>query len=236
MGAWEDAKAAAEVRAGATSELLKRKLGSADLNREVQAQRSFGTTPLKPKAPDMPEFKDLGEKEPGATLGQAARARGIAKAQMNKSSSISHDAPHETDLHAGGKPWTPHTERGTAVATGSGEQAGAMMGVREQPKDLGRVTAKVARGEYGELSTKTAGAIKKGFMSRAASSIASKAGSALGVYGAVSLAAKASSALQGMKRGKVVDPMTLETHTPKQGETILTPTGKKKIMSGSVES
>jgi len=235
MGAWEDAKDAANARAGATSALLDRKLGSADMNREVQAQRSFGTTPLKPKAPESVDFGDSGEQESGGTLKQAARARGIAKAQMNQSSSVGHEVPHETDLHPGGKPWTPHTERGTAVATGSGDQAGAMMGVREQPKDLGRVTAKVARGEYGALSNKTAGQVKGSFLGRAAESVASKVGGALGMYGNISLAAKAGEALKTMKSGGLVDPISLDRVPRKAGTKILTPRGSYTIPKGEGE-
>lgn len=236
MGAWEDAKASAMSRAGATSALLDRKLGSADLNREVQAQRTFGTTPLRPKAPDSMDFSDAGEKQPGATLGQAARARGIAKAQMNQSSSVGHEVPHETDLHAEGKPWTPHTERGTAVATGSGQDAGAMMGTSTQPKDLGRVTAKVARGEYGDLKPKTLGQVKGSFLGRAAESVAGKVGNTLGAAGGISLAVKAAAAFKGMQRGEAVNPTTLDTVKPKVGDKILTPQGKKTVRSVPVES
>lgn len=176
---------------------------------------------------------DLGEKEPGATLGQAARARGIAASLREGRSSISdtmsHDVPSETDLHV--KPWLPHTERGTAVATGAGEEAGAMMGVREQPKDLGRVTAKVARGQYGEVSPKTLRTVKGGFLSRAAESVKGL-GEVLGSYGTVSLAAKAAEASKAMKQGKALNPLTLETFQPKEGDTLLTPTGTRKVRAG----
>lgn len=113
---------------------------------------------------------DLGEKQPGATLGQAARARGIARAQMNQSSSVGHEAPVKTDLHAGGKPWTPQAKFGGAQATDTGAKAGAFGFSNEgtrQPKDLGRVTAKVLRGQYGEVSPKTAASVKGSFMSQA---------------------------------------------------------------------
>src|SRR5258706_2868671 len=88
------------------------------------------------------QAKDLGEQEAGSTLKQAARARGIAKAQLNQSSSVgSHEGPHETDLHAGGNPWTP-SKAGTQI-TDTGEGAGAFGAATSQPKHLGRITAKV---------------------------------------------------------------------------------------------
>jgi hypothetical protein len=235
MGAWEDAKDAANARAGATSALLDRKLGSADLNREVQAQRAFGTTPLKPKAPDTMDFKDEGEAKPGSTLGQAVRARGIAKAQMNQSSSVGHEAPTETDLHANG-PWVPRTERGTAAATGSGPDAGAMMGVSNKPKDLGRATAKVVRGEMGDVSPKTMGQVKGSFLSRAADSVSKGVGETLGAYGGASLAVKAQQAFKGMQRGESVNPLTLDTSPEDPGKSYLTPNGRRKGIAPPVES
>lgn len=188
------------------------------------------------------DFKDLGEAKPGASLAQAARSRGIAaslrEGRSSVSDTMSHEAPTETDLHSGGKPWTPAAKFGGAQATDTGDKAGAFSFSNEgtrQPKDLGRVTAKVARGEYGDLSPKTASQVKGSFLGRAAESIAGKVGSTLGAYGGISLAAKASEAYQGLKRGDAVNPLTLDTVKPKVGDEVLTITGKRKIQQGDVK-
>lgn len=238
--AWKEATKGAEARASMTSSVLENQMTTPDASLQKKMSEPIKTPSggraagaLTKEPMPEPDFKDLGEAKPGASLAQAARARGIAASLRENRSSVgdnmSHEAPTETDLHAGGKPWLPETERGTAVATGAGKEAGAMMGVTPKPKDLGRVTAKVARGEYGELSPKTASAVKGSFLGRAAESVAGKLSGALGMYGGVSLAAKAASAMKGMSEGKAVNPLSLDTEDMQDDKKYLTIQGS---MSG----
>lgn len=131
-----------EKEPGATKAQAEFKRSVPEMNREWNAAHPKPAT----------AGADLGEKEPGATLGQKVRARGIAASLREGRSSVSSESstghPVETDLHTdtasrpAGGPWTPKD----AVATGSGPDAGATR-LAGGGKDLGRVTAKYARGD-----------------------------------------------------------------------------------------
>lgn len=189
---------------------------------------------------------DLGKLREAAKAWAAQEAKDIAsgakKPPMSsnemtiasrKAAMPAHDHPVETDLHE------EVPEEQVEHITDTGEAAGATTagpkygGTRPSgfenrtPKDLGRVTTRVLKGEYGDISPKTASQVKGSFLGRAAESVAGKVGSTLGAYGSISLAAKAASAYRGMKSGQSVNPLTLDTSPLESGKKYLTPSGVK---------
>lgn len=197
-----------------------------------------GAKKVPPRVNTMPD-KDLAapkgslEKHPLEAANPRDPGRLAARAKRAFSDLTSHDHPAETDLHE------EAPEAQVEHITDTGEAAGATTagpkfgGTRPSgfenraPKDLGRVTTKVLKGEYGSISPKTAGQVKGSFLGRAAESVAGKVGSTLGAYGTASLAMKAASAYQGMKQGQAVNPLTLDTSPIQRGKKYLTVSGEK---------